>query len=91
MRTFRLHLGNGFEHSFTSSQNTKLTFLVNGSPADCSVFDMTDAGAPKLLSQQKSISPGNISKPVSLKANTRYKAQINPHGDPKLSHATISW
>ncbi|MEN2426857.1 hypothetical protein [Chromobacterium vaccinii] len=52
---------------------------------------MTDASAPKLLSQQKSISPGNISRPVPLKANIRYKAQINPHGDPKLSHATISW
>ncbi|WP_156125766.1 hypothetical protein [Paraburkholderia kururiensis] len=88
MTTVRLNKKDGFWKNITvTNGNVPITFLVNGTKADCEVFPMPPTVAP--VQTKKGIEPGNVAKFTVAAGN--YKVQINPLGDTSLSNATVSY
>ncbi|MGQ5525058.1 hypothetical protein ACUHMQ_17600 [Chitinimonas sp. PSY-7] len=91
MGTVRLNKSNDFCENITVNNGvTEITFLVNGSNADCIVYANPGPNVT-FVGEKKNVTSGNIATFKGITAGASYKVQINPLGDTKLANATVSY
>lgn len=86
MPTIRLNQENNFRANVTTTQN-KIIFLVNGSAADCLVYQPV---GEHLVGEAKNIQPGNTATINGVTVGQLAQVQINPK-DSKLCNATVTY
>jgi hypothetical protein len=95
MGTKNLNKQDGFQANVTvSAGTTEVTFLVNGGPARCEVYNVV-GGNLTLVDSKTVASPGNIAKIGPVVAATNIRIQISStSNDPKIqaqTNATVSF
>lgn len=86
MATLQLNQTNTFRQNAAATA-VQCTFLVKGSSAD---VEVRIAGGA-LVGSAANVQPGNIANIPGLVVGTMYTYQINPHGDPNLANATVTY
>ena len=86
MATVRLNKDNNFRANVIATR-TSITFLVNGTTADCFVY-MPPRG--RLLGQQQGVTAGNIATINGAVVGNELEVQINRR-DGKPGNATVTY
>ncbi len=86
MATLLLNQSNRFRQNANATVN-QCTFLVKGSVADVEVH--REDGS--LVGRVADVQPGNIAKILGLISHKMHTYQMNPHRDPNLANATVTY